>query len=76
MKLIGSLANVQGIHLEAFVSNAQMEKVLENARGRIRDNACFWAALDPDLFGEVFGMASYSTENSEEPMLSGEQLSG
>ena len=25
------------------------------------------AALEPGLFGQVFGRASYSTENSEEP---------
>jgi hypothetical protein len=31
------------------------------------NNGCFWIALEPGLFGEVFGMASYSTENSEEP---------
>jgi hypothetical protein len=32
------------------------------------NNGCFWIALEPGLFGEVFGMASYSTENSEEPV--------
>src|SRR5580692_12999657 len=49
-----------------------MELLLRNANGRIRGDrpltGRFKVALEPGLVGSVFGMASNSTENSEEPV--------